>query len=423
MNVKARVILRKYHHCSILNYLGLDIFHTAIEFDSIEYFYGFYSQCTSVKQESGIFEIEPNTFYQFSSKHISNSEQNNYSLSNSEGSISYVLGYVTRKIFYDLLNKLRKKYKQALYSKLFNNCNHFTKEVINELFPDKYNLDSDYNPIKIFNLTVGSFESYCKDKDSNLKRITNNNKTKNIEIKDYRYTNDTSFLPTPKSIDTYNNNDNFEIKNNSEVKRQDNKINYLKSISYFNSPKVKINASTISSITNYTLSQEKDSCDANSNIKEKESLSTKQNKNVIKLKISVKSNNLLVSNENTSTNSNSKTQISSTSLSTYSVLESHNNKDNSFYNYNNFSFKTLQTDMDNDNDEESKSTIDSEAFLSIFHSNKSNNETSNSIENDKTSNLSIKNSNYRKRLLNLSNSGASKKTHKIILNNKSTSKF
>jgi len=122
-NSKIPLIINTYKLTSnvLVNKIGLDIYHTAIEFDGVEYAFGFLDLPIS-----GVYDIKPMTF---------------------EDGIfveSIVMGYCFRKSFYDILEKIKEEYLGNEYSVLTKNCNHFTNDICNRLLnrdiPKKFRL-------------------------------------------------------------------------------------------------------------------------------------------------------------------------------------------------------------------------------------------------------------------------------------------
>jgi len=111
-NRKLPLILNTYKLTSniFINKIGLDIFHTAIEFDGIEYAFGFLNL-----PECGIYEIKPMSF---------------------EDGIfveSLLIGYCEKEKFHDLLEIIKKEYLGNTYNIITKNCNHFTNDFCKRL--------------------------------------------------------------------------------------------------------------------------------------------------------------------------------------------------------------------------------------------------------------------------------------------------
>lgn len=132
---KFPLILNTYKLVSsnFLNKIGIQIFHTAIEFEGIEYAFGFLNS-----EECGIYEIKPMTF--------------------DDGTYveSIIIGYCEIKTFYSLLDKIKKEYFGNTYNILTKNCNHFTNDISQRLFnkeiPKKFRLGLKFGELirKIF---------------------------------------------------------------------------------------------------------------------------------------------------------------------------------------------------------------------------------------------------------------------------------
>lgn len=120
---KLPLILNTYklNSNTLINKIGIDLFHTAIEFNGIEYAFGFLDS-----EECGIYEIKPMTF--------------------DDGMFteSIIIGYCDIKSFNSLFDKLKKEYLGNTYNILTKNCNHFTNDFCRRLFnkeiPKKFRL-------------------------------------------------------------------------------------------------------------------------------------------------------------------------------------------------------------------------------------------------------------------------------------------
>lgn len=116
------VILNVYRikENSLLHSLGIDLYHTAIEFDNVEYAFGKVIN----SNESGVYDITP--------------------MSYDDGIYieSINLGLTRRRQFFVKLEKLKAYYKGNTYNIVTKNCNHFTNDFIRLLFnkriPNKY---------------------------------------------------------------------------------------------------------------------------------------------------------------------------------------------------------------------------------------------------------------------------------------------
>jgi len=100
---------------SILPLLGLNLYHTAIEYDNTEFAFGKVRD----PNKSGIYDITPMSF-----------EDGAYIE-------SINLGNISRRQFFVKLEKLKLLYKGDTYNFLTKNCNHFTNDLINLLFSNK----------------------------------------------------------------------------------------------------------------------------------------------------------------------------------------------------------------------------------------------------------------------------------------------
>ena len=127
-NQKVSIFLRKYQHFStkFLKYIGFEVCHTAIEFDDIEYYY-----CSN--KPNLICESEPFSFYDNVDK---SKAKNSKIITTEEGIIKTVeIGKIARNQFYLKLEEVKEKFYNKVYSKLFNNCNHFTNELLTSIAP------------------------------------------------------------------------------------------------------------------------------------------------------------------------------------------------------------------------------------------------------------------------------------------------
>lgn len=105
---------------TIIDKLGVELYHTAIEYDNNEFAFGYMDDPSS----SGIYDIKPMSF--------------------DDGTYveSLNLGKVKRKDFFVKLEKIKRKYLAKSYNILTKNCNHFTndftKTLLNKEIPPKY---------------------------------------------------------------------------------------------------------------------------------------------------------------------------------------------------------------------------------------------------------------------------------------------
>jgi len=119
---------------SLLSNVGYYVYHTAIEFEEIEYGYGKIVLETdnidiniSPEDDCGIYEIPPMSY------------------EDGEYIESLVIGHFDKNnkhLFYETLNEIKKKYLSSKYNLILNNCNHFTEEfmvkTLNKKIPSKY---------------------------------------------------------------------------------------------------------------------------------------------------------------------------------------------------------------------------------------------------------------------------------------------
>lgn len=102
------VFLNVYQICSLP--LGYGLYHTAVEYDGVEYSFGV------VNNNSGVYEMKPKT--------------------NNVGVFikSIQLGCKTRREFFIGVEKIVKCYNKKSYNLLTNNCNHFTNDYLKNEF-------------------------------------------------------------------------------------------------------------------------------------------------------------------------------------------------------------------------------------------------------------------------------------------------
>ena len=94
---------------SIFNKLGFSLYHTAIEYDNIEFAFGYMDK----EGASGVYDIKPMSF--------------------DEGSYveSINLGIVHRRQFFNKLEEIKRIYMAKSYNLLTKNCNHFSNYFVN----------------------------------------------------------------------------------------------------------------------------------------------------------------------------------------------------------------------------------------------------------------------------------------------------
>lgn len=114
MKDELPVILNVYKISSgsFIDKLGFSIFHTAIEYDNTEFAFGY----TSRENFSGVYDIKPMSF--------------------DDGTFveSIIIGYCTRRNYFNKLEKLKTFYLGNSYNLLLKNCNHFTNDFCKSLF-------------------------------------------------------------------------------------------------------------------------------------------------------------------------------------------------------------------------------------------------------------------------------------------------
>jgi hypothetical protein len=114
MKDQLPVVLNVYiiNEDSLINSLGITLYHTAIEYDNTEYAFGSLDEV----DRSGVYDIKPMSF--------------------DEGTFveSINLGTASRRQFFVKLEKLKLLYLGTSYNLLTKNCNHFTNDFIRLLF-------------------------------------------------------------------------------------------------------------------------------------------------------------------------------------------------------------------------------------------------------------------------------------------------
>ena len=114
MKEELPVILNIYRisESSLINKLGLTIYHTAVEYDNNEFAFGYIEK----ENYSGIYDIKPMTF--------------------DDGTYveSIILGFSSRRNFFNNLEALKNKYLGKTYNFFLKNCNHFTNDLSKILF-------------------------------------------------------------------------------------------------------------------------------------------------------------------------------------------------------------------------------------------------------------------------------------------------
>jgi hypothetical protein len=105
---------------SLIDKMGIAIYHTAIEYDNTEFAFGFLDRAGI----SGVYDIKPMSF--------------------DEGTFieSINLGRVSRRNFFNKLEQIKLDFMANSYNILTKNCNHFTNDFVKMLFnreiPHKY---------------------------------------------------------------------------------------------------------------------------------------------------------------------------------------------------------------------------------------------------------------------------------------------
>lgn len=115
MNKESRITVRFYKMkaSSYTSMLGLNLYHSAIEFDDVEYCY-----------EGYVNEINPKSY-------------RSTLYSNDNDSIvmkEFVIGACKRSLFYSTLSKIKLCFSEDDYNLLSWNCNHFTYQLLRCLF-------------------------------------------------------------------------------------------------------------------------------------------------------------------------------------------------------------------------------------------------------------------------------------------------
>jgi hypothetical protein len=105
---------------SLIDKMGIAIYHTAVEYDNTEFAFGFLDRAGI----SGVYDIKPMSF--------------------DEGTFveSINLGQVSRRNFFNKLEQIKLDFMANSYNILTKNCNHFTNDFVKMLFnreiPNKY---------------------------------------------------------------------------------------------------------------------------------------------------------------------------------------------------------------------------------------------------------------------------------------------
>lgn len=356
MEKGAKVFLKKYIHCSLINYFGFKSFHTAIEYDGVEYFFGlkkpnnqinknkhvndlydkeksdnnenikfnYYNAVENTKDNSSVFEILPSTYHFFNSSKEKTNEvsKENYDIT------SFLLGTVSRKTFYEILNEVKLKYNNTKYNSVLNNCNHFSIEFIKKLFPGKFNNSTNQIIRSLFNITLGALD----------KEIS-------VNIKDHKK----SILPFKIKSNAMTNPNSYNSKEEINKEKEKNNLFKTKSLK-FNDFKL---PSTLTKFLNINDDNKNDIANFNFN------------NNKIKLKTSITKNylNKFNNNKNNNENTNINNQIQVDKSIEYYCMQNIDEEDTR--ELSKFDSRiTLQTDYDDENECEntnnSLSTIDTE---------------------------------------------------------------
>ena len=195
-----------------------DFYHTAIEYENIEYFFGDSpnSETGDSQSQSRVYEITPNSYY-------------------SKAKIRKTLvGRVQRKVFYSVLQEIRSRFEQSDYSFFFNNCNHFTNEFIlrlNKMMKEKENGVEEEESIVVSN-SSSKFQTLTGNFSFSNSNYTNNNNSINNKAK-----NKKKELPIPsilrqdddrekeEEINTYNTTTNSTKNKNKIILKSKIKLN------------------------------------------------------------------------------------------------------------------------------------------------------------------------------------------------------
>lgn len=129
----------RFYKLNTLKYtslFGLNLYHSAIELDDVEYYY-----------EGNVQEINPKSY-------------RSALISHDDSGLSVIkefkVGTCKRSLFYSTLNKCKSCFTELDYNILYWNCNHFTLEFLKQLFDDFNILIKDCILSKLF-ITTGNF--------------------------------------------------------------------------------------------------------------------------------------------------------------------------------------------------------------------------------------------------------------------------
>jgi hypothetical protein len=131
MSDSLPVILNVYKisENSLIEKFGIELYHTAIEYDNTEFAFGYLNKA----DVSGVYDIKPMSF-----------DQGSYVE-------SITLGNVKRREFFNKLDIIKNSFMGNSYNLLTKNCNHFTKDFVKSI------LDIDI-PFKFKTfLSIGEF--------------------------------------------------------------------------------------------------------------------------------------------------------------------------------------------------------------------------------------------------------------------------
>lgn len=115
----------KINEGTVSDAFGIRLYHTAIEYDGTEFAFGYFDN-PNFLNSTGVYDITPMTF------------------ENGVFVESIKIGFATRRKFFNILEKIKINFKGLSYNLLTKNCNHFTNDVLKELFdkqlPSKYSM-------------------------------------------------------------------------------------------------------------------------------------------------------------------------------------------------------------------------------------------------------------------------------------------
>lgn len=139
MNKESKITVRFYklNASKYTALLGLNLYHSAIEFDDVEYCF-----------EGVVKEINPKSY------------RNTLMSSNTDSIITkeFIVGACRRELFYSVLNKLKLNFTESDYNMISCNCNHFIFELLKHLFIELSHLTLESMFSKLYIITGNFWE-------------------------------------------------------------------------------------------------------------------------------------------------------------------------------------------------------------------------------------------------------------------------